>query len=110
MNTKFIFFIIFAAMSMALWAPVRTYAQSRNDKLIEEYTPKIDIEAVVKKAKEYASAQGKNIDNYYVKHADYDSYKKEWSVFFMGNLPVPGNFFEVVVADRSGAMRLMHGE
>jgi hypothetical protein len=86
------------------------WAQNNNAKIIKEYTPKLKIESVIEKAKEYSISQGQKLDNYFIESIKYDSDKKEWIIFFMGNLPVPGNHFIVTIKDRNGETKLFLGE
>jgi hypothetical protein len=101
---------IIGALLLSSFPFVLTYAQNNNEKIIEEYTPKLQIESVIQKAKKYAMTQGEKIEKYFIKQIKYDADKKGWSVFFMGNLPVPGNHFSVTIKDRTGKIQLFLGE
>ena len=110
MNKIILKLSIIGALLLSSFPFVLTYAQNNNEKIIKEYTPKLQIESVIQKAKKYAMTQGQKIEEYFIQQVKYDADKKEWSVFFMGNLPVPGNFFDVIIEDRTEKMRLMLGE
>ena len=81
-----------------------------NEKLIEERTPKLPIESVIRKAKEYAKNQGKNINDYFISYIKYDLANKEWFIHFQGNLLVPESDFFISLKDRTGEIRLGQGE
>jgi hypothetical protein len=107
-KTLRLFFISGLLLSAISLLPA--WAIDNNVKIIEEYTPKLQIEFVIKKAKEFAIAQGRKIDKYFIESIKYDSDKKEWTISFMGDLPMPGNHFFVTMKDRTGETKLFMGQ
>jgi|WetSurMetagenome_2_1015567.scaffolds.fasta_scaffold494953_1 hypothetical protein len=81
-----------------------------NKELIEGYSPKLEIEYVIKKGKDHAAKQGMKLEDYFIETIKYNSSGKEWKLFFIGKLPTPGNHFIVVIKDRTEEITFMPGE
>jgi hypothetical protein len=92
MSKNFLKLFIIAALLVTTAYPVLMYAQDNNAKIIEQYTPKLQIESVIEKAKEYALSQGKNLKNYYIKSIKFDADEKEWTIFLWVNYRCLGIF------------------
>lgn len=110
MNKKNLKLSIIGVLLLSVISFAQTQTQDNNAKIIEEYTPKLQIEFVIQKAKEYALSQGQKLENYFIKSSEYDADKKEWAVFFEGKLPIPGNNFVIVVNDGTEKFEIFYGE
>jgi hypothetical protein len=87
-----------------------SFAQNETEKTIKEYSPKLQIEHVIEKAKGYAAAEGQKLENYFIESIEYDADEKEWTIVFRGKLPVPGSHFIITIEDRTEKARLMPGK
>ena len=72
--------------------------------------PKYEIEQVIQKAKAFAKEEGMNFEKYFLSAAEYDSSKKEWSVFFEAIIPKPGAHAFVTLDEKSDKLRFAPGK
>lgn len=98
-------------LSLVLLFSVTTtiFAVDHDDSL-KEHIPKLKIEDVIRIAKDYSQKAGYKLDDFFISKIEYDSDEKEWSVFFEGIVPIPGNHYWIIIEDRTNGVQLMPGE
>ncbi len=87
------------------------YAQENIEQadFIKKFSPKLKIECVIEKSKEYAKNQEINLNEYFIEEIKYDWQKNEWYIFFMGRVPNPGNNFTIFIDNKTEEIRLKPG-
>jgi hypothetical protein len=72
--------------------------------------PVLAIETVLTLSRDFSAQQGYDLSKYYISDVRFNREKKEWMVFWQGNVPAPGNHFLVMVDEETRKLTLMVGQ
>jgi hypothetical protein len=101
MSSKLLNLSIINGITLLILFSTPTFAQNNNIKSSNEYWPKLKVESVIQKAKEYIQSKNIDIQNYYIGNIEYKPKKEEWEIFFQGNYLTQGKMIQIIINDRT---------